>query len=688
MPNPYSEDGRRKLYLNDVTQKQLEEISNISEKDFMDQAAKNGWDKERDKKILGSVYRSIQDNKGFMGTNNPILKAAADILHKDLSQSRFPDSHKADLIGYITNTNTYIYFTGINYNNREDLLEEYEKRVRFAGRKTDKEGNEYREYRNSNEETNITNFDYSVDPVEEANNWRNGREDFLKSCSNLWKRPEEQKLVGDLYDCCIGDDGILNKELAQRVKNLPYEYYVSKEPGDDIEYKTDRVVDVKNKMLLIKDEELTQAQKDCYNAINHYLDVSIKEQEREVYLQSPEGKRETFFNNCFANHQYVRANQYDMLSAVYNACKDAPEGSDAYNLLRELESGKPKGYEEASMKDQPALVTSMLVKDMQEVLDKMAKDAPDDLSVNKAQTAVNEYARKIEPAVLKEKEDLPFMRVFMGISEQDQKDVRTLADTMEKDGNVNGKGKTNEFNNMINDMKAFSASMGAGANAGSIAGQALQKAMQKMNTSINAFVASEKLENGENNIQNPNIGLAVGALNTVDPLGAAEHRAQIAKNLYDNLNDTKKEWYDRKDTTEYTNFKEALRDFSQLKPGDEGYEAAKEKAGRLAKVYLEKKKGGLTVDAHQKGGDARRKMAILTVALVDPAAAQEMVNEANTVRAKKGLDTIDLKELARREGFGELKTDGIDKSKNTVRAKQPKSKEAPELNAPHLPGMG
>ena len=90
-----------------------------------------------------------------------------------------------------------------------------------------------------------------------------------------------------------------------------------------------------------------------------------------------------------------------------------------------------------------------------------------------------------------------------------------------------------------------------------------------------------------------------------------------------------------------------------------------------------------TVDAHQTGGDARRKMAILSVALVDLGAAQQMVDEANKVRAGKKLKVIDLKELALKEGFGELIKDKIDK-KNALRVPDNKVKEAPEFKGPSI----
>ena len=666
MPGP-NFDGHRTLHLNNVPQKLLEEIRSMSEDDFMEKAAENGWDD--DYEFLKTIYDRLHDFDEPT-PDNAVYKAAANILTRDLSSSKFKDAHKADLVNYTTGKENFMFY-------RNRTARGYEFRDTYDRNVTSDENNNYRD---SQDEKEITSFDYAYDPNAVKNSWVNGKMAFLDKCGKeIWTSPEERQLLGMFYDVCAAT-GRLDEDLS---KTLTRFNTLKGDMTDQevVDIKKSCIQDFRNQLFLksVKTNP-TQLQTSAIANADKYLNETIPVLYDEAYSKTPEGMRENWVKTAFKNHEYVHG-AYDTLRAIYDATSGAPQDSALGRLRKAFETGRPEGYDEKTMHDQPALVTSMLLDDAKKVLGEAEKTA----EVNKALNAISEYEKLVSKGKTQEAADLPQARVFNAITEEEQRAIHDLADTMQKTENRDGAGLTAEFNNMIQSMKSFSHT--ALGPIGSINGMFLKKAMTSMDQAIEQFIASEKQAKGEDYTLNPNVGLAAKAMDTVNPFRAAEHKAEIAQNLFQNLSNTKKEWYDRKNTTEYTTFLNSLKTFQNLKPGDEGYQKASDDLKRDAMDYISRKKGGLTVDAHQAGGDARRKMAILSVALVDMKAAQQMVDEANKIRATKGLKEINLKELALKEGFGELVKDKIDHSKATVKAEPKTVKEAPELGGPKLPGM-
>ncbi len=683
MPNNSRSDGVRTLHLQPVLPEQLSEILSMDKDTFCERAEKMGWQPEYnpDDTFIDKIYDTIQklkeSNPGVLTNDHFLVKTAANILYRDLSKSPYKASHKLDLVNYATSPRTSEQSLGLlfnyKYEGKQNMLNAFEEDVK------DEAAANNNSYRDSLDEVDITNFDYSYNPVLATKSWENNKLDFLAESKAFWNTMDDQNVLNTLYDACVGDDGILDEELAKQMRNLPTKTGGMTE-AQIISAKKDAIQQVHN-TFATKFHRLSERQKSAYYVAGTYLNEFIPKQEKEAYLRTPEGKKKTWLDNAFDNHAYVHG-AYGTLSAIYNATLNAPEGSELWKLKDAFANMRPVGYDEKSMADQPALVTSMLLEDAKKVLGTAEKTE----AVQRALKEIEEFEPKLAKARDEELKELPFARAYKFVTNADLEQVGSLAESMRGTENKDGAGPTDEFKEMLESMTKFSKET-AGYGKGTAYGVWLMRAMKNLNDSIEKFVASEKKAKGEEYVQNPNVGLAVGALNKVNPFRAAEHRSEIAVRLYENLSNTKKEWYDWKNTDEYKDFLNALKAFKDKKPGDEGYEKAADDLKTYAMSYISKKKGGLNVDAHQTGGDARRKMAILSVALVDLTAAQQMVDEANKVRTAKGLKEIDLKELALKEGFGELVKDKIDHSKATVKAEPKKVKEAPELGGPKLPGM-
>ena len=669
MPSKYF-DGHRTLHLSNVPQKLLEEIRTMSEADFLDKAEENGWDANNeysnDNTFVKEIYKRLHAFSEVT-PDNEVYKVAANILTRDLSKSKFADAHKADLVNHTTGKNNYMF-----YSNRTErgvqLRQIFDENVT-----SDEDGM----YRDSQDEKDITAFDYAYDPAAALNSWAAGKMAFLDECGKeIWTSPEERKLLSELYDACAAN-GTPDEELANMLTRFNTRKGQMTEK-DVVDVKKSCIQDFRNRLVQKSTKaDLTPSQDAALANADSYLENTIPALYAEVHSHTAEGKRENWIKTAFNNLEYVHG-AFDTLNAIYTVAQDAPADSALGKLLKAFETGKPEGYDAKTMSDQPALVTSMLLQDAKKVLGK----AENTQQVQKALDTIAKYEEAVKKARAKEEKDLPFTRIYNAVTAKDQEAIRSLANTMADTKNSDGAGETKEFKDMLKSMRDF-ANSPLGGPLGSINGMRLSNCIKNMDAAIEQFITSEKKAMGEKVIQNANIGLAASAMNTVNPFRAAEHKSEIAQNLYQNLSNTRKEWYDRKDTAEYTKFLDSLKTFQEVRPGDEGYQKASDDLKKYAMEYINKKKGGLTVDAHQTGGDARRKMAILSVALVDLGAAQQMVDEANKVRASKKLKVIDLKELALKEGFGELIKDKIDK-KNALRVPDNKVKEAPEFKGPSI----
>lgn len=96
--------------------------------------------------------------------------------------------------------------------------------------------------------------------------------------------------------------------------------------------------------------------------------------EYETWLTTtPEGKRTNWvYKRMESGYRYA---PHEMLETVYEVCKDAPKGSELYNIKKMFEEGKiPAGeneykkFENMKVADSPLLVTYYQIKIAEQLL--------------------------------------------------------------------------------------------------------------------------------------------------------------------------------------------------------------------------------------------------------------------------------------------------------------------------------
>ena len=487
------------------------------------------------------------------------------------------------------------------------------------------------------------------------------------------------------YDNCIDKDGKVYRELihlAERYSDRDYGY----EGGDD--YSVDRkkcLEELKAELDKIPEDKRTDKQKDIIRDCEHVLTVDIPYQDEKKAWADKIIEENGFYSDTKWHETF-----YD----IAHSLKDKPD-HPFHKVIKEIENGRVPEYNVTNVKkempkNQSTLYTALIT----DVIFKHAEEALKDDGPLKDQllAKIDEY-KKARPnddeRIKQEAEDAPYEEAYKNFTKEDRKKLIEKAQFFVEDGNRRGNGETEEFKNLVNALNE------AGDDKKYLfrSGHAL---MAKLDRAIQEFQASEH----NNLLQNANVILTIDAQEKVNPEGAKITRQNLANDIYDTVKNTKKEWYDRKNTTEFGVMLDAMKTYCETDPDSEGYAKAAEDLENATKEYLRLKKGGLGTEAIQAGGEERRQRAVLALSLVNPEEAERMVREANKTRAHQ-IDLNTLKEKTsgskkRREIEKESKLRAAKMkrarkaAKNKAKAESLKTedkKEGPVIEAPKGPSM-
>ncbi len=104
---PTTRDTRRLIRLSPVPDRHFETIRNIrSEEEFIDAAAKMGWNEEQDRPFLHAVYSKLKEQSADLDKGSLVVRTAANILTRDLTKSNWPNAHKMDLVTSVIPTDS------------------------------------------------------------------------------------------------------------------------------------------------------------------------------------------------------------------------------------------------------------------------------------------------------------------------------------------------------------------------------------------------------------------------------------------------------------------------------------------------------------------------------------------------------------------------------------------------------
>ena len=468
--------------------------------------------------------------------------------------------------------------------------------------------------------------------------------------------PEEQEILDGAYELVYDANGEKINETSDWLNALTREDYGDRS-SQGIKIQDNAFMAIAK---LASKHELTDKQKQTIEKINAYhesVDERVKaveeieeEQKRIAWENSPEGKREMLRASITQKGYMQPYGLVDPMIKLYES-EEVQNNPDHpfHKVFNELKEGKVPEYNVNTDQAQHRyvdLITETIVSHTKDVL----KNFSDEKLKDEVSKKIDEYEKSI--AYRKkyadfERKIVDYEDAFSKMTQADREKVGKMADTIETTKNANGHGETKEFKEMLESMRSFSKSNDW------FGGNDLFKAMQDLDVKVNTFVESEK-----ENPENETALLALYALDKVNPAKASERRQELAKNIYDNLSHTSVAFGD---STEFKKFRDKLKEFSELSPDDPKYETVKGELADLSRGYISKKKGGLNVVATQEDGEKRRELAVLTLSLVNPEEAQQLVDQANAARAKKYANKqdkkqINLQELAEKAGFGKLKT--------------------------------
>ena len=104
---PSTIDKRRLIRLRPVPDRHLETLRKFqSEEEFVEAAAKMGWNEEQDRPFLHAVYSKLQEQSADLDRGSLAVRTAANILTRDLTKSNWPNAHKMDLVTSVIPSNS------------------------------------------------------------------------------------------------------------------------------------------------------------------------------------------------------------------------------------------------------------------------------------------------------------------------------------------------------------------------------------------------------------------------------------------------------------------------------------------------------------------------------------------------------------------------------------------------------
>ncbi|MBE5860916.1 MAG: hypothetical protein E7301_12470 [Butyrivibrio sp.] len=616
-----------KLNFDNVTEEDLNQFKRLTFIDLKNKAHGLGW--FDDDGFLESIWEGFQRdfNSGTLETDSPEAIIIKNILNNDLTNYTWKATFKYEISKYAC---TYAY-------NGSEIKDYYAENYKVA-------------YRDEN---------YKYGPIVEVDekqlqkDRQNNKDNWLSSRKEVWKRPEIKDLISDLYDCAFDKNDAFQERFA---KNLDYTtdknfYLNSTKNAEKFE---EQVKYLRQELDRIPRHLRSDKHTNTLKKIDSYLNITIKDEkdkisqkEHEEWLKTPEGMKYTWVENTVSKGYLMDFRP--LLRKIYDACADAPEGSDLYNVKKMFEEGKSPDpeYKDISVDDYFYYVAkSMLEK---------ARDTFQDIDNEKVQDALSAIEmflsenKNLDELAQKEKDEIPFFRTYYKIGPFDQYQIGRLASALKADGNSKGKKDSKEFNELITSMELFSKSV-SGPLA-SLAGRLFSEALIDMKDKATAYIESEKKNNPEDYIENKNISIATVAIDKADPAKAINYRQELAADMYKNLKNATKKWYKFQfiNTSEFDQLLKALKTYSEISVTDEGYEKAAEELKKKAKKYIEEK-GGMLKEGVRSESEARREIALLALSTVDPEEAQKIVEIAN--KSKKRKHKIELDALIEKTGIG------------------------------------
>ncbi len=573
--------------------------------DFEEAAKANGWladgqseaDRELDTALLKAVWNNFvaydekgRYGKGLEGTSKNAL-AAMNILD-DVMTQKIPTDTPYD--------KKYQYYQAVNENTidsqiKTDLDDIY--------KKTLKDKREYERY---------------SDPK---------RRQEINDCFSSRYEKKIKDVLMDAYDNCVDKDG----KAYSRINSVVKEYSSRNYSGDSpYEYSEDRencLKDIREELNKIPEDKRTDKQKDIIGRCNQIVDVDIPYEK-----QRREWTKGIFDKNGF----YIQSNWLNEFYDMAQSLKDKPD-HPFHKVIQEIEKGSVPEYKVDNVKTNANhgqstlytdLITEMIFQHAEKALEN--ENSPEKDNLLKKIDVYKKERPSHEEQAKKQAEAAPYEESYQSFSKEDRKKLLDKAEFLINDGNQKGNGDTKEFQDLVKALQE------AGNDKNFLFRQG-HKQMADLDRAIQVYQDSEH----NNLLRNHNVGIIIDAQEKINPEGAKASRKNLANDIYDTIKHTKKEWYDRKNTTEFNEMLDAMKTYCETDPDAPEFKAAQDGLEKATKNYLEKKKGGLGTEAHQAGGEERRQMAVLALSLVKPEEAQAMVEQANRTRTNK----IDLEKL-------------------------------------------
>ena len=610
-----------KIVVSDERKKELRNVNGFTEQNFLDRAAAQGWTDEEDKTILKRLWQSYdyfrkREQERVRGgeparDSSRSEQMVSHIMDTKLDE-KMPNESKTDMLksfddnGYMDQIREFRTMSdkynnsGTHFNKRmhetfgqdkQNFFKKY-----FGSEQANAEGN------NNNAEADVyydrDDDSYDADDVTYNDKYLDTDEDFA--------------LADTCYDAIFDKNGNYSEEIKEAVNDVGG-------AGNKRTYYNNILKAISN----IPEENRSDIQNKAIEGLNNMIthDIPLAEKAKK-WSDKVSGKK---YSGDIAN----------LLPKLYMVTDNLPEDHPYMKVLKELEEGKVPEYPEINSENVSFLVMDTALKHAKAELEKL----PETKAKKNALEAIEDYnAPYLLNGAEKERKYYPVFIKFLSFTDELKEKVRNTYEVLSNDKNASGNGETKPYTDMLKAMRDFSRTRFDNINMGSMGDTSARNAMNAMEDSIIAYAKSEK-----DNPLNAAVPVALGTLGFVNKEKATDMRAQIAANILTELNSVRKEWYDSRDTTTYTNFKSALERLSKATDvNSEEYKNAIKDVKDYSKTYLENR--NLGKKAWEKAGEVRKQMALVAYSLVEPEEAAQMLEEANKAR-KTESKKINFEEL-------------------------------------------
>ena len=230
---PSTIDKRRLIRLRPVPDRHLETLRKFqSEEEFVEAAAKMGWNEEQDRPFLHAVYAKLQEQSADLDRNSLAVRTAANILTRDLTKSNWPNAHKMDLVTSVIPSNSME--SGYFLYPMEDAERDFNDRIREEAIAYDQKyvhnyNNPFRQplpgvepgelagYRDNYEEGPLTRFNYATLTDEEK---LQKAETIFSEARKAWTAPEDAGMLDALRQACVNKDGTIDEKILLATDRL------------------------------------------------------------------------------------------------------------------------------------------------------------------------------------------------------------------------------------------------------------------------------------------------------------------------------------------------------------------------------------------------------------------------------------------------------------------------------------